>query len=89
MKERTYVAASIREVVFDNGGSLLNANFKIDDLEKHSKNGWVSLTISKRREPSEKGATHYAYLNEFEPKAQDNTTSHNTSDDNPFDDLPF
>lgn len=70
MKEKTYVISSIKEKVFDDGGSLLNANFKLDDLEKHARNGWVSLTISKRREPSDKGATHYAYVDEFEPKKE-------------------
>ena len=36
-----------------------------------SENGWVNLTIAKRREPSDKGATHYAYKNEFKPKSDD------------------
>jgi len=71
MKEKTYVISSIKKKTFDNGGSLLNANFKLDDLEEHAKNGWVSLTIAERRKPSDKGATHYAYVNDFEPKKKE------------------
>jgi len=71
MKDKTYVISSIKEKVFDDGGALLNANFKMDDLELHAKNGWVSLTIAKRREVSDKGITHYAYVNEFEPKKKE------------------
>jgi hypothetical protein len=44
----------------------------VDELvEIAEPNGWVNLTIAKRREPSEKGATHYAYKNDFKPKADD------------------
>ena len=49
-------------------GSMLVANFKVDDLQANSKNGWVSMVISERREPSEKGATHYAYVNYYKPQ---------------------
>tara|TARA_Y100001938_G_C7937940_1_gene352758 strand:+ start:131 stop:322 length:192 start_codon:yes stop_codon:yes gene_type:complete len=61
------------------------ANFKVDELQKNSKNGWVSMVISERREPSEKGATHYAYVNDYKPK--DTETAKSKKDDN--DDLPF
>ena len=37
----------------------------MDELQANSKNGWVSMVISERREPSEKGATHYAYVNDL------------------------
>ena len=53
---------------FDNGGSVLNCSFKLEDIQEMSENGWVNLTIAKRREPSDKGATHYAYKNEFKAK---------------------
>ena len=40
------------------------------------------MVITERREPSEKGATHYAYVNDYEPKAE----KKKEEDDN---DLPF
>jgi hypothetical protein len=50
---------------------MMIANFKVDELQKNSKNGWISMVIVERREPSEKGATHYSYVNDYEPKEGD------------------
>tara|TARA_R110000796_G_scaffold140266_2_gene256458 strand:- start:1324 stop:1530 length:207 start_codon:yes stop_codon:yes gene_type:complete len=68
---------------------MIVANFKMDELQANSKNGWVSMVISERREPSEKGATHYAYVNDYEPPkdSQKVATKSVSSDSN--DDLPF
>ena len=48
------------------------------------------MVIAERREPSEKGATHYAYVNDYEPQQKENKTSpkkvKSTTGD---DDLPF
>ena len=67
--EKQYVkGCKIVKKEFDNGGSVLNCYFKLDDIQEMSENGWVNLTIAKRREPSDNGATHYAYKNEFKPK---------------------
>jgi len=50
----------------------LNVSINVDELvEIADPNGWINLTIAKRREPSEKGATHYAYKNEFKPKTEE------------------
>jgi hypothetical protein len=47
----------------------------------------VSIVISERREPSEKGATHYAYENTYEPPKKDiEEVKTNSSSD---EDLPF
>ena len=72
MQEKQYVQkCKIVEKVFDDGGSLLNVAVSADELkEMADENGWVNITIAKRREPSEKGATHYAYKNEFKPKVE-------------------
>ena len=43
------------------------------------------MVICERKEPSEKGATHYAYQNTYEPPKQ--KTVDNTADAK--DDLPF
>ena len=83
-KEKIYLPSSIKEIN-TKYGTMMVANFKVDELQKNSKNGWVSMVISERREPSEKGATHYAYVNDYKPK--DTETSKSKKDDD--DDLPF
>ena len=97
-QDRIYInQCSLREKVFDNGGSLINAAFKVSELQEHAdENGWVNIVIAKRREVSEKGATHYAYKREYQ---RQNTQQQSQQDDmqqqqptsNPIedDDLPF
>ena len=82
-KEKIYLPSSIKRVTTQYG-ELFNANFKMEDLQKNAKNGWVSMVIAERREPSEKGATHYSYVNDYEPpkQKQENKASDKT-------DLPF
>ena len=46
------------------------------------------MVISERREPSEKGATHYAYVNTYEPP-KDSKTATKKSTAKTDDDLPF
>lgn len=82
-KEKIYLPSSIKEIKTQYG-TMIVANFKVDEIQKNSKNGWVSMVISERREPSEKGATHYAYVNDYKPK--DTETAKSKKDD---DDLPF
>jgi|TARA_R110000824_G_scaffold12352_2_gene54212 hypothetical protein len=85
-KEKVYLPSSIKNIKTQYG-SMMVANFKMDELQANSKNGWVSMVISERREPSEKGATHYAYVNTYEPPAKENTSNKKTVKSN--DDLPF
>jgi len=86
MADKNYLISSIRKKTFDNGGSVLNCAFKIDDLKQFAdKGGWINLTIAERREVSEKGATHYAYHNEYKPKEQEQPQAATEPEDN----LPF
>ena len=80
-KEKVYLPSSIKNID-TKYGKMMVANFKMDELQANSKNGWVSMVISERREPSEKGATHYAFVNDYKPKE----TVETKKDD---DDLPF
>jgi len=84
-KEKVYLPSSIKNIP-TKYGTMMVANFKLDELQKNSKNGWVSMVISERREPSEKGATHYAYVNDFEPKQ---VTKNAPKQESSSDDLPF
>ena len=87
-KEKVYLPSSIKNIP-TKYGEMMVANFKLDELQKNAKNGWVSMVISERREPSEKGATHYAYVNDFEPKEKANTTPKQESSSDDSSDLPF
>ena len=98
-QDRVYInQCSLREKTFDNGGSLINAAFKVSELQDHAdENGWVNIVIAKRREVSEKGATHYAYKSEYQrqntqPQGQMSPEPSNlqpTSNPMEDDDLPF
>ena len=77
-EEKKYIRTHIKKVTFDNGGSLLNASIHIDKLTDHAnEDGWVKIKICERREPSEKGATHYAYIDEFKPEPKHDEGVHN------------
>tara|TARA_R110002153_G_scaffold81398_2_gene206330 strand:+ start:989 stop:1261 length:273 start_codon:yes stop_codon:yes gene_type:complete len=86
-KEKVYLPSSIKNIK-TKYGSMMVANFKMDELQANSKNGWVSMVISERREPSEKGATHYSYVNDYEPPKDKVQTTANTTNTK-SDDLPF
>ena len=72
MADKKYInKCAIKEKVFDNGGRLLNAAFNVAELSQHANaEGWVRIVIAPRRQPDEKGKTHYAYKDEWEPKPQ-------------------
>ena len=73
MADKKYInKCAIKEKVFDNGGRLLNAAFNVAELSQHANaEGWVRIVIAPRRQPDEKGKTHSAYKDEWEPKPQD------------------
>jgi|TARA_Y100000310_G_scaffold29525_1_gene28044 predicted RNase H-like nuclease len=72
-KEKTYInKCAIREHVFDSGSRVLNCAFNVDELKSHADdNGWVNITIAERQTPSDKGYTHYVYLDEYKPKEKE------------------
>ena len=84
-KPKTYInKCAIKEYKFPDGGSVLNCAFGVDELKEHADDyGWVNITIAERREPSDKGNTHYAYKDEFEPN-KDSDRSSGSNDDMPF-----
>ena len=86
-KEKIYLPSSIKEIN-TKYGTMMVANLKVEDLQKNSKNGWISMVISERREPSEKGATHYAFVNDYEPP-KDSKPASKKSTAKAEDDLPF
>jgi hypothetical protein len=85
-KEKVYLPSSIKNIK-TKYGTMMVANFKMDELNANAKNGWVSMVINERREPSEKGATHYACVNDYEPPVKDGSTKSEVSADDS--DMPF
>ena len=87
-KEKVYLPSSIKNIE-TKYGTMMVANFKVGPLQENSKNGWVSMVISERREPSEKGATHYAYVNDYEPLQNNDEPKKSFNKKVVKDDLPF
>lgn len=72
-KNKQYLKGSVKEIVFQDGGSLMNVWLDLDDLKekgltKTTKSGrtGVAFTISRRREEGEYGDTHYMYVQEMD-----------------------
>lgn len=87
----------IKEKVFDNGGKLLKVSVQIPDLIKQLEeirfregSDWGNLIIAKRKEPSDKGVTHYVYEDPWKPEKDYNETNDpQYDDDKKTEDLPF
>ncbi len=59
-------------------GPLLKLSFSAEDVEKlqqNLENGWVNVTVKKRREPSERGTTHYLEVDKWKPTPQGDGSS--------------
>ena len=83
--------AVIKEHTFDNGGTELKVWIKVDEffeqLESIENNGSANIIIQKRKEPSDKGVTHYIVEDTYKPKATNQHESRYGSEE--ADDLPF
>jgi hypothetical protein len=71
-KKQYVPKSSAKEKIFNDGGSIIKLSFdarELADFVQHNQNssGWITLVVSKRREPSEKGATHSIYLDTWQP----------------------
>ena len=67
--DKVYIGVG-KEYEFDNGGKKITMMFFEEDLKKLNDNfvdGCVKIDINRRKEPSDKGMTHYSTLNTFKP----------------------
>ncbi len=73
MSDKTYVGSG--KEITTQFGKILKMSFSEKDVttlkDKLNENGWVNVDILPRREPSERGATHYGVVNEWKPQPQD------------------
>ena len=75
-------------------GDLMKLSFTAEDLEKlQSKldNGWVNVVVKERREPSEKGTTHYLEVDTWKPNSDGGNAAPTSkpAENSDVDDLPF
>ena len=93
--EKKYVnGIVIKEKTFDNGGSQLKMSVKVEDFINELKavedKGWANLIVSRRKEASDTGITHYVKVDTWKPDPNKTSSKPKvavaTGDD---DDLPF
>ncbi|QDP64937.1 MAG: hypothetical protein Unbinned1473contig1002_27 [Prokaryotic dsDNA virus sp.] len=89
MKDKQYVNGMIiKEKTFDNGGTQLKVSIKVEDLitqlNEFKSDGWVNLIVSRRKEPSDAGVTHYTYVDTWKPKKKTQAIEVGSEDDLPF-----
>jgi|TARA_B110000967_G_C18744618_1_gene489557 hypothetical protein len=103
MSVKEYVNGMIiKEKTFDNGGSQLKLSIKTEDFVKQVKelddDGWVNLIVTRRKEQSDTGVTHYAYVDPWKPTKRELPKAGTTKDalgnkdtmmNGDADDLPF
>lgn len=66
--------------------SFFSVSVNIETLQQYAnEKGYVNMNFSKRKEPWKFGETHSVTLNEFKPKAKENTMAAHVS----IEDLPF
>lgn len=71
MADKKYLSGNGKEVVFQDGGSVINVYIDLDDarekgliFKNKNKKDAIAFTIAKKREVGEYGDTHYLYHNE-------------------------
>jgi hypothetical protein len=54
-------------------GELMKLSFTEEDLQAmqdNLENGWINVVVKERREPSEKGTTHYLEVDTWKPNQE-------------------
>lgn len=59
------------KVITTKYGEMIKLSITAENLatmQENLKNGWVNVIVGKRKNPSEKGTTHYLAIDNWEPK---------------------
>lgn len=97
MSDKVYVPrSSAKEKSFQDGGSLIKLGFKADDLiafanQHKNDKGFLNLTVSKRRTPSQYGDTHSVSLDSYTKSDQSSSAPQSPRGEQPVDSdsVPF
>ncbi len=94
MSDKTYINGlfiKVKETKFGEVVSVsINAKTLIEELNKHTNaKGYVNIDLLRRKEADSRGNTHYAVLNEWQPKGEykPEQSQQSTTDDDGS--LPF
>jgi len=71
MSEKVYVGNG--KEIETQYGKMMKISFSEEDVQKlqeNLKNKWVNCVVKERREPSEKGTTHYLEIDQFLPNKE-------------------
>ena len=90
-EQQKIYAGNGKAIQTDSGFSFLRFSISPKDLEAinawaKNNNGWCNLDIMKRKQPSEKGITHYGQINTWVPQKKQPDISVGEADLN---DVPF
>ena len=99
-EQKTYAPISAKQVTFQSGKSILKIGINVEKftawLKQHANTkGYVNLGVSERKEVSQYGETHTAWLDTWQPDAskaqarQPAPTAVNPSTPPQSDDVPF
>ena len=92
MADKTYINGLFiksKETKFGEVVSVsINAKTLIEELNKHTNaKGYVNIDLLRRKEADKNGNSHYAVLNEWQPKTEANSNNPKKTED--AGDLPF
>lgn len=67
--KKNYIRGSARQVTFSDGGSVVNIDLNLEDINSLpvSDSGYVRITLAQRQSADQYGNTHYVYENTFVP----------------------
>jgi len=95
-EEKVYInSMSFKQHKFEKDGKVtgsvinvgINVEKMIEELGIHGNDrGYMNISIRKRRDQDQYGRTHYAILNTFEKKEDNNSTNHSFNSNESFDD---
>jgi hypothetical protein len=82
--KRVYAPASLKEITFSGGGTLLKLSVNVDKFlaflkEHENEKGWVNMKIERKKEVGQYGDTHSLQLDTWKPDGQGGGRTHETT----------
>ncbi len=68
-KKKNYISGGAKKVTFGDGGSIINLDLKLEDLNSLpvSEKGYIRIVVAERSTVDQYGNSHYVYENTFVP----------------------